>query len=109
MPSKPPRHKPLPKASKVHTVAGTQTHYGKGRGGRPWRRLREQVLRRDGYLCQCPLCQGDALPLLADEVDHIIPLAQGGSNEMDNLQAMNHLHHRIKTRKEIAKLLSHKV
>jgi len=100
MPSKPPRYQPLPKVSKVHAIAN---NYGKGRGGRPWRRLREQVLRRDGYLCQCVLCKESALPLLADEVDHIIPLAQGGSNEMTNLQAIHRIHHRIKTQKEIAK------
>jgi len=107
MPSKAPRYQPLPKITKVHTVVDKQNNYGQGRGGRPWRRLREKVLQRDGYLCQCDLCKNSGLPLLADEVDHIIPLAQGGSNELNNLQALNHIHHRIKTRKEMAKI-SHK-
>lgn len=42
-----------------------------GRGGRPWRRLRDQVLERDGYLCQCDECKLRSLPLVAHEVDHI--------------------------------------
>jgi len=105
MPRKPPRYQPLPQLSQIHRTEAMKTRYGKGRGGRPWRRLREKILQRDGYLCQCPLCQGEALPLLADEVDHIIPLAQGGSNAMDNLQAINRYHHQIKTRKEIAQQL----
>ena len=42
-----------------------------GRGGRPWRRLRDQILERDGYLCQCEACQFRPLPLVAHEVDHI--------------------------------------
>jgi len=107
MPSKSPRYQPLPKLTQVHTVIDKHNNYGQGRGGRPWRRLREKVLQRDGYLCQCDLCKGSALPLLANEVDHIIPLAHNGSNEMTNLQAINHQHHRIKTQKECNKNARH--
>ena len=41
----------------------------------PWRRIRAQVLERDGGLCQIrgPRCTGTA-----DAVDHIIPVASGG-------------------------------
>jgi len=42
-----------------------------GRSGRPWRRLRAQVLRRD------PLCQirGPKCKRVSTTVDHIIPLS----------------------------------
>lgn len=68
-----------------------------GRGGRPWRRLREQVLVRDGYLCQCDECKARAMPLVANEVDHIIPLAHGGTDALTNLMAINHDCHKRKT------------
>jgi len=71
-----------------------------GRGGRPWRRLREQVLARDGYLCQCEDCQKRPLPRIAHEVDHIKPLAEGGTDDLDNLRAINRDCHRAKTMRE---------
>jgi 5-methylcytosine-specific restriction protein A len=60
--------------------------YGQGRGGRPWRRKRDAVLKRDDYLCQ-PCKRADRLTL-ARQVDHIIPKAEGGSDEETNLQAI---------------------
>lgn len=65
--------------------------------GRPWRRLREQVLQRDNYLCQCAECAKRFVPLEATEVDHIIPLAKGGSDKPENLRAMNKDCHAAKT------------
>lgn len=46
-----------------------------------WQRLRKQVLERDGHLCQ--ICRETP----ATRVDHIIPVALGGTNDEDNLQA----------------------
>ena len=42
----------------------------------PWRKIRLQILDRDGYLCQIksPGCTGTAT-----QVDHIIPASQNGS------------------------------
>ncbi|MDR6094906.1 HNH endonuclease signature motif containing protein [Stenotrophomonas sp. SORGH_AS_0321] len=75
--------------------------YGQGRGGRPWRRKRDAVLLRDKYLCQCEGCQaGGRLPLLADEVDHIVPVAEGGTDELSNLRAINRDCHKVKTQEE---------
>src|SRR5690606_37821203 len=55
--------------------------WGKGRGGRPWRRLVEAVKRRDQYTCQsCGRVTEDG------ECDHIVPLSQGGKTELANLQ-----------------------
>lgn len=68
--------------------------------GRPWRRLRASVLLRDLYLCQCSDCAKRLVPLLADEVDHIIPLSRGGTNDLSNLRAMNRDCHARKSQAE---------
>ncbi len=59
--------------------------------GRPWRRLRERILARDKYLCQCPDCLGGIKRLrVADEVDHIIPVSDPRSTDHpSNLRAVN--------------------
>lgn len=65
--------------------------------GRPWRRLREQILQRDNYLCTCKECKKRIVPKLADEVDHVIPLAKGGTDHPSNLAAMHHDCHAAKS------------
>lgn len=45
-----------------------------------WRDIRQAVFDRDGFACT--YC-GDAASTL--ECDHIIPLSQGGSNDLENL------------------------
>lgn len=70
---------------------------GSGRGGRPWRRLRAQVLKRDNHLCQCSECKRLGRLRSADEVDHIVPVAAGGTDELGNLQAINNECHKAKT------------
>lgn len=75
--------------------------YGQGRGGRPWRRLRLQTLERDGWLCQCEDCKKRKLPLPAHEVDHIISLSQGGTDDPSNLAAINRDCHRRKSQREV--------
>lgn len=42
----------------------------------PWVRVRLSILERDGYLCQI---QGPTCKTRATEVDHIIPIVEGGS------------------------------
>ena len=54
--------------------------------GRPWRRLREQVMQRDKYLCQPCLRLGRYTE--ATEVDHIVALAHGGTDNRTNLEAI---------------------
>lgn len=76
------------------------TRQGSGRGGRPWRRLRDQVLRRDQYICRCEVCAASKRIREATEVDHIIPLSQGGTDVMSNLRAINVDCHREKTQRE---------
>jgi 5-methylcytosine-specific restriction enzyme A len=51
--------------------------------GRRWERLRRMVLRRDP-MCQIrEKCSGRAF---STEVDHIVPKARGGGDQLDNLQ-----------------------
>jgi 5-methylcytosine-specific restriction protein A len=60
-------------------------------------KLRLQVLKRDKYLCQCAECARNQWVRTASEVDHIVPRAKGGTDDMSNLQAINSECHRIKT------------
>ena len=47
-----------------------------------WRKLRVEILKRDGYICY--LCGGDG----ADSVDHLIARVHGGSTfDRENLRA----------------------
>jgi 5-methylcytosine-specific restriction enzyme A len=47
------------------------------------------VLRRDGYVCQCDECRRFKRVTEANEVDHIVPIARGGTDDMSNLRAIN--------------------
>lgn len=69
--------------------------------GKAWRALREQVMERDGYVCQ--VCLTDDRYTPATEVDHIINKASGGTDALDNLQAICRECHKIKTRAESRK------
>jgi 5-methylcytosine-specific restriction endonuclease McrA len=62
--------------------------------------LREQTLNRDGYVCQIALV--DRCTVDADEVDHIVPAAKGGSDDLSNLQAACKACHAWKTGREAA-------
>ena len=49
-------------------------------------KIRQQVLERDNYTCQmCGRTRFDGVKL---EVDHIIPVAKGGSDNISNLQTL---------------------
>ena len=52
---------------------------------RQWRKTRARVLERDGWRCQ--VC-GE----LAQEVDHLIPVADGGPDVLSNLRAVCRAH-----------------
>jgi DNA-binding XRE family transcriptional regulator len=49
--------------------------------GPAWEKRRQQVLERDGHLCQ--LCRRYE----AADADHIVPVSLGGTNDLSNLQA----------------------
>lgn len=69
-----------------------------GRGGRPWRRIRARILRRDNGLCQPCWRAGRVTP--AVEVDHVVNVADGGSDADDNLEAICGPCHKVKTQQE---------
>ena len=56
------------------------------------------VLDRDNY--QCVMCKERGLVVMAEEVDHIIPIADGGPDTMDNKQALCKTCHKAKTVEE---------
>lgn len=59
--------------------------------GAEWDRLRKRILERDKYLCQCDKCKGGELRVTpANEVDHIKPKAQGGTDDPINLRSLHH-------------------
>ena len=65
--------------------------------GTAWDKLRDIVLRRDCGLCQCAECKRTGRLRLASEVDHVIPKAQGGTDALGNLCAINADCHRDKS------------
>ncbi|WP_247620673.1 HNH endonuclease [Chromohalobacter moromii] len=69
-----------------------------GRGGRPWRRIRDRILQRDRYLCQ--LCERKGVITPANEVDHIVNRESGGSDAEWNLEAICTPCHKAKTARE---------
>ena len=55
-------------------------------------------MQRDKGLCQNCLRHGRVTP--ATEVDHIVPVAQGGTDDLTNLEAICTSCHREKTARE---------
>ena len=72
-----------------------KNNWGQGRGGRPWRRLKEKIHLRDNWTCQH--CRRVTTQL---ELDHIVNVAQGGTDDESNLQSLSPPCHKDKTLKE---------
>ncbi|RBO52972.1 HNH endonuclease [Rhodovulum sp. BSW8] len=68
--------------------------------GRGWKALRKRVMQRDSWLCQPCLRTGRVTP--ATECDHVVPKAQGGTDDEGNLQAICADCHKAKTEREAA-------
>ncbi|MCW6583585.1 HNH endonuclease [Yersinia ruckeri] len=66
--------------------------------GTLWDRLKPQVKARDKGLCQACLREGRSVP--GTTVDHIIPKAHGGTDDLGNLELLCWPHHRQKTATE---------
>lgn len=64
-----------------------------------WQALRASAKKQLGYYC-CAVCGITPAGGARLELDHIIPAAEGGSDEMANLQWLCARHHAIKTRAE---------
>ena len=79
--------KPL---SKWSTVSRHDRGYGSD-----WIKLRQVVLGRDDHLCQACLAKGRVTA--ANQVDHIVPKAKQGTDDLDNLQSLCKPCHDAKT------------
>ena len=87
-----------------HGTSRCQEHRGKAWANRPktnqdrysgdWPRIRDLVLKRDRYRCQVqgPGCDGRGV-----EADHILSVAAGGDNSLENLRAICVPCHRRRT------------
>lgn len=54
-----------------------------------WQQIRRLVWERDGGCCQGPYCRdASPIPLEVAHIDHRIPLARGGTNELNNLRTL---------------------
>ena len=69
---------------KICPYCGNQLSTRTGRQPIP-RKLRHQVFQRDGYRCRECGASKDETSL---EIDHIVPVAKGGTNDIDNLQTL---------------------
>ena len=89
-----------PRLTTIGTKAVNDTHqpksrWGHGRGGRPWRRKRDEIFKRDKFTCQvCDRIGGEL------ELDHIINVARGGTDDNHNLQTICKACHIPKTHAE---------
>ena len=63
--------------------------------GYAWQKKRERILARDCGLCQPCRRQGRVTP--ANDVDHIVQKADGGTDDDENLQSICHDCHKAKT------------
>jgi 5-methylcytosine-specific restriction endonuclease McrA len=63
--------------------------------GRRWLATRGRVLRRDNWTCQH--CGHRDVTGASLEVDHVLPVARGGSDELDNLRTLCRPCHRERT------------
>ena len=62
--------------------------------GRTWMTIRQAILTTEPL---CRVCVSQARVVLAEEVDHILPLECGGSDDPENLQPLCHACHQAKT------------
>lgn len=80
------RIRPPAKYCAEHTVSWrTKTASSENAQTPEWRRIQPKILDRDGHRCQIRYegrCIGTATT-----VDHVVPVAHGGTNEPSNLRA----------------------
>lgn len=77
--------------------AGRGTAAERGYGSL-WGKIRKVAIARDSGLCQPCIRSGKVTQ--AKEVDHITPKCQGGTDDLDNLQAICVPCHKEKTARE---------
>ena len=68
-----------------------------------WQQIRARILRAANGACQCQECKSTGRLRPAHEVDHIVPVWEGGGEGDANLQAINRECHKAKTAAEAAR------
>ena len=63
-----------------------------------WGGLRLTILRRDPM---CMICMQRGKVTASEEVDHIVPLHKGGTNDPENLQGVCSDCHKVKTARDL--------
>jgi 5-methylcytosine-specific restriction protein A len=98
MPSRPKAHHPLGTATEARKAHDRYRGSARERGyTSEWDKI-SRAYRASHPLCEDCEAEGRLTPV--DEVDHIIPLDKGGTNDDGNLRSLCKSHHQIKTRRE---------
>lgn len=56
-----------------------------------WEKTRQRIWQRDQGKCQGPYCEHtaiDSLPLNRAQIDHILAISRGGTNQFSNLRTL---------------------
>lgn len=90
-----PRRVPTfrPRFAFRRTEENRPSSHARGYGSSAWKRIRLQVIARDGGMCR--IC--GRLVTGRGDVDHIVPKARGGTDALDNLQYVHVECHSRKT------------
>jgi 5-methylcytosine-specific restriction protein A len=89
----------MPSTAKPYGFADLRRGSRHERGyGALWDKTRARILRRDAGICQP--CLADGHVHQGNEVDHIVPKAQGGTEDDGNLQTICKSRHAAKTAAE---------
>ena len=104
MPYSPPRHNAhRAKANKAASDAEYNAHRRQNNAfykSMPWVRLRRIALKMEPLCVHCKIL---GYINMADMVDHIIPITEGGARlSLSNLQPLCNYHHGVKSGKERA-------
>jgi 5-methylcytosine-specific restriction enzyme A len=66
--------------------------------GHAWMAIRERMYKMNPL---CVHCYAKGIYTFWEELDHIVPIHKGGSNDQDNLQGLCKVCHDLKTAKEL--------
>jgi 5-methylcytosine-specific restriction protein A len=94
MPMKAPVHRP---AHQTRVMRGVSTTTAKRMLGRKFQTRRERLMMQQPL---CVECDKQGVVTVGTELDHIVPLWDGGIDHESNLQNLCHRHHADKTARE---------